>query len=396
MVEALNFKDSSMESDQAFSNQHSTINNRRSAFTLVELLIVIGIIVLLIGLLIPVVSRVKTSAQEADTKALLQSLDGAIQNYYNAYRAYPGPIPNDLIANTNATQTDFGFTNFTYGASGDNPGFDVSFSPTTTLHTKITGAENLVLGLCGGLRVDTSGAQPVLKYEPSQVTQGPASLNPGNPKRSASFLAETKDLSFRVTPTGKTGHFEDESGEANDSPIPEFLDRFSAGPMPVLYLRSRPGAKKSTASNVAPTVANNGVINEYDNITNRYLGTQQYDLAQIIAYTGAYNGTWPNGALAASGSAGRSIGQGKSVRRADYTVAGDYLRHGLNDVAFPFKSMDKSAGATFQFPYDAYPYFSDPNTPNTARQKDGYILISAGRDRVYGTNDDITNFGPVK
>lgn len=378
-------------------NQKSKIENRKSGFTLVEVLTVVLIITILLTLLIPVVSRVKLAAQEADTKALLQSLDGAIQNYYNTYRAYPGPIPNDLIANTNATAANFGFNTFVYGVAADNPGFDVGQAPATTLHTKITGAENLVLGLCGGLRVDTSGPQPVLKYEPAQVTQGPASLNPANPKRSASFLADTKDLSFRVTSVGKTGHFEDESGEANDSPIPEFLDRFTAGPMPVLYLRARPGAKKSTASNVAPTLANNGVINEFDTAANRYLGTQQYDLAQIIGYTGAYNGSWPNGALAASGSAGRSIGQGKSIRQGDYTTAGDYLKHGLNDVDV-LKSMEKTppTGQQYQFPYNAYPYFADPNTTNTARQKDGYILISAGRDRVYGTNDDITNFGPVK
>jgi hypothetical protein len=30
-----------------------------------------------------------------------------------------------------------------------------------------------------------------------------------------------------------------------------------------------------------------------------------------------------------------------------------------------------------------------------ARKKDEYILISAGPDRVYGTPDDITNFGQV-
>jgi hypothetical protein len=49
----------------------------------------------------------------------------------------------------------------------------------------------------------------------------------------------------------------------------------------------------------------------------------------------------------------------------------------------------------FQYPYDTYPYFTNPSIPNTARSKDGYILISAGADRVYGTNDDICSFGSV-
>ena len=48
---------------------------------------------------------------------------------------------------------------------------------------------------------------------------------------------------------------------------------------------------------------------------------------------------------------------------------------------------------TYYVPYDAYPYFENPSMPNTPRQKDGYVLISAGTDRVYGTPDDITNFG---
>jgi hypothetical protein len=44
-------------------------------------------------------------------------------------------------------------------------------------------------------------------------------------------------------------------------------------------------------------------------------------------------------------------------------------------------------------------YFGDPNSKNgsglftQARQKDRYILISAGPDGKYGTSDDITNFG---
>jgi len=67
--------------------------------------------------------------------------------------------------------------------------------------------------------------------------------------------------------------------------------------------------------------------------------------------------------------------------------------HGLTKVD-PTRVLDKS-GANYEYPYDAFPYFQNPSTPNTPRQKDSYILISAGADRVYGTSDDICNFGDV-
>jgi len=35
------------------------------------------------------------------------------------------------------------------------------------------------------------------------------------------------------------------------------------------------------------------------------------------------------------------------------------------------------------------------NLTGTPRNKDTFILISAGRDRTYGTGDDVTNFGDV-
>jgi hypothetical protein len=50
-------------------------------------------------------------------------------------------------------------------------------------------------------------------------------------------------------------------------------------------------------------------------------------------------------------------------------------------------------------PADAYPYLLNPQLSTPAvpipRAKDGYILISAGPDRIYGTPDDITSFGKV-
>jgi hypothetical protein len=70
------------------------------------------------------------------------------------------------------------------------------------------------------------------------------------------------------------------------------------------------------------------------------------------------------------------------------------------------KANDSVAGSTpYYYPYDAYAYFTNyalpvptqanPGIIPTPRQKDRYIIISAGKDRVYGTDDDITNFGSV-
>jgi hypothetical protein len=36
------------------------------------------------------------------------------------------------------------------------------------------------------------------------------------------------------------------------------------------------------------------------------------------------------------------------------------------------------------------------NATGTPRAKDEFILISAGKDRTYGTSDDITSFGDVE
>src|SRR6187200_2999400 len=78
----------------------SAIRDRKSAmagFTLVELLVVIGIIVLLVGILLPVVSGIKKSAYGAASAQQIQRLTSAIEAYSADHRAYPGPLSNDQI-----------------------------------------------------------------------------------------------------------------------------------------------------------------------------------------------------------------------------------------------------------------------------------------------------------
>ncbi len=299
------------------SNQVGRLS-RRGGFTILELLVVIGIIVILIGILIPVVSKVRKSARAADTTNQISVIQGAIERYYSDFHAYPGPLSNSEI----------GVAMTITGVVPNGGG-------------TITGSENLVLGLLGGLRNTGTG----LEYNKDWVGQGAASLNVNQPRTYPAYIS-TDNLS--------DGAYSEGSTSANDTNIPEFLDRFS-NTMPILYLRANVGM--------------GGVIDTADD-------NAQYDLRDIIGYTGT------------------NIGLGKSVKSTAYKNA-TYPNHGLRTVTTS-ASMDKASGS-YTYPYDAYPYFTNPNqtTPLQARAKDGYILISAGPDRVYGTEDDITTFGSV-
>lgn len=351
------------------------------AFSLVELLVVIFIIGVLLSILVPVVNKVRRSAQSAATQALIAKLQGAIEKYYQDYGAYPGPL------------LDIGSTGGVYvgGRYSDLPriatapaGYDLPSGATQAVPTQaqatdetttyapyqsITGTHNLVLGLLGGLYYDASATLPAqrVKYDPSLVGKGPTSLNPADIRTSAPYLDGDTSLSWRVGPAGKTGAFLfQDSISANDCPIPSFIDSYSE-PMPLLYLRARSGTvagKVSSASTTDPAtlVAGYGDPN------------RAYNLAHVLGYTSS------------------SIGDPKigPKDRSQTTVGHHGLRHVDDDQIRTFNK-----GTTFVYPYDLNLFVSTPGQTGVPRAKDSYILISAGPDRIYGTNDDITSFGSV-
>lgn len=273
---------------------------RLCGFTLVELLVVIGIIAVLMGILIPIVGHIRLTGYVTATQAQISIIQGAIENYRQQFESYPGPLPeSELKTSVNAAGL-------------------------------ATGSENLVLGLLGGL-INKNG---VVTYDSTRVGSGPASLNPLKLQTYqplidpvAGGLDKAKSANDWVVWSDANAHQGIINGaNFKDTKLPEFVDRFP-DPMPILYIRARVGAA-GVAKSPSVTYPANTV--------------PAYDASQLLVYT------FPD------------LGPGTP----DFT--------------------------------NVQSYFGTLANTNVPRQKDGFLIISAGIDRKYGTGDDLTNGGKLK
>lgn len=98
------------------------------AFTLIELLVVIAIIAILAGLLLPVLSKVKSKAKIAQAKTEIQGIVAAINQYESTYSRMP--VSTAVMGAVNLASPDFTFgtkntanagTTNLYGPKGVNP-----------------------------------------------------------------------------------------------------------------------------------------------------------------------------------------------------------------------------------------------------------------------------------
>lgn len=306
----------------------------RSAFTMIELLVVIGIIVLLAAILVPVAARVRLQAHVVSTTGQMQRIMTAIQDYYHDFSAYPGPLSEAEIQAGNSTI----------------PISDSSPNGTSGAVSGITSSENLVLGLIGFLGPNTLPGT-VLYISPPQ--HDVLSLNIYRPASYhymdylPSELSPGKTSQMDYTQSAVAG-----GTPPTDSLVPEFIDQIPS-PMPILYMRASVGAPGIVSVAYGGTSAT----------------SYQYNPSELFMYT--HN-------VRLSASSGGSLQS--SLQTLDKMQSGVFQPAGsaspfVADVATPYQSWTD--------------YLTNPNIANQALGKDAFILIDAGPDRMYGTHDDI-------
>src|SRR5262245_43214704 len=84
----------------------SRADGRRRGFTLVELLVVIGIIALLVGILLPALNKAREAANRARCAANMRSAVQALHVYLSESKGWlPGPSTSGAGWNRTATST---------------------------------------------------------------------------------------------------------------------------------------------------------------------------------------------------------------------------------------------------------------------------------------------------
>jgi len=299
--------------------------NNRKAFTIIELLTSMVIIVLLVGILLPSIAMVRRMAKETAQKAQFAAIDMALDAFKQDYGDYP---PSDWQEGTGSGRVYCGAQKLAEALLGwDLKGFD----PNTAWRRDGYTGTAIPIGGLGSYRGTAFNRRgPYLEVAKTNVFRlGAYYVSDGLYNLSASTAFDTTYAKnfvicdvFGVKKVTVT----------NSSPPFNVISTAIAG-TPILYYRANTASKTLQDANPA-----NNIYNYTDNL----------NIIQL-------------GKLPAGGTHTLAGGAGSYFYDPAYKIVDEKIYSAIGGKPWPHRP-------------------------------DSYILISAGADHEFGTNDDILNF----
>jgi len=303
-------------------------SNKRAAFTIVELLVVMSIIMILMGILLPAFNSAKRYARKVKQTAQFKSIDVGLELYRNEFEGYP-----------------------------DSDGEDAG------TYNHYPGAMKLAEAMMGQ---DLLGFHPSSQFSPDGK------------------VAED-ELYFRCNPPPQP-------------PTPPYLENMRLRKGPYLNLENANpyslldlyGAGNFGQLGDTPCDANGGIVlcDEYNRIRNTRTGKRVG--SPILYYKADVSSALFD--YTSENLAKQSIYNFKDNQELiDLGIAWDIGSGFAHPMASSGITPDGTAAGWQKF----YEIIRDEKVGATPRPKmvDSYILISAGYDGLYGTDDDVFNFG---
>lgn len=334
-------------------NTPAATTKGRPGFTLVELLTVIAIIALLIGLLVPAVGRARDQAKNAKTRATLKAMGDGLE----------------LFRSDNESEFANGYPSSRYADDPTESGTE----------NNISGAQWLVRYLMG---------KDVLGYVNEKngprfpnVTQGWEQKGWYPEKDGDRIYARTGPYiqaeQVKLLPAKKLPRADGSQPPGDEKALEQLvaLDVFN---YPILYY----AANAAQASRASAPIATYGDEEDGDGGYKRVSKPGIYNFKDNAMFTGQCKG---------------SVCQ---IQPWDFTGDGSLPIHEIedfgqyaDDIPNP-KDMEKEENQkTFVYYILNKNAFEQSGKKTlTPVRKDSFLLITSGKDGVYGTSDDVTNF----
>jgi len=323
---------------------------KRQAFTLIELLTVMAIIVILIGILTPSLTGARNRSIQTAIKAQINAMSVGLESFHGDEGKYPASNP------------------YLWATDVNN---DLGIRDAQMVAWEVAGAGANPLLQGAHILVDAMVGRDFLGYDPRAQPVGPGGSgggtaydrwDPANGRRAPYISVDGVDVTSDTEPP------EDQTGQYTDLNAVQptidglkcqvFRDKFG---WPILYYRAAPAANQNTpiVQTQAGNVYGDGVYDGVDNEAFTSYATSQHRIKDanmpvpVTDYPGAASlarGTFPG---ATTGHFAEFI---RSIRATTYEL----------------------------------------NNPNIVRPRpvknDRFIILSPGKDGLYGTIDDIANF----